>query len=226
MIRMVSTVTEARAAQSAHQLVNDKLVRAWLRSSLVRLTVFQLIGLMVSIKCHNPDYLGDVSWLTYCRLRPVHVNGVIFGAFSTPFLALIYYIVPHLCGRRMAAERLGLVVLFGWDLFLVTGFISLLMGYNLGFEADEFQLPIDALRWGVLLLIGVQALVTIFRRKNNKQNKALWYTIAAFTWTLLNLALGNLLLPYSPMSGVNNAALHGLYIHYVVGLWITPAGLA
>jgi cbb3-type cytochrome c oxidase subunit I len=25
---------------------------------------------------------------------------------------------------------------------------------------------------------------------------------------------------------VNNAAMHGLYIHYVVGLWITPAGLA
>jgi cbb3-type cytochrome oxidase cytochrome c subunit len=28
------------------------------------------------------------------------------------------------------------------------------------------------------------------------------------------------------MSGVSNAALHGLYIHYIVGLWITPAGLA
>jgi cytochrome c oxidase cbb3-type subunit 1 len=28
------------------------------------------------------------------------------------------------------------------------------------------------------------------------------------------------------MPSVNNAAMHGLYIHYVVGLWITPAGLA
>ena len=223
---MASTDTASHAAESAHPLVNDKLVRAWLRSALVWLTVFPLIGLLVSIKFHNPDFLGDVSWLTYGRLRPVHVNGVIFGAFSTPFLALVYYIVPHLCGRRMAAERLGWVALYGWDLFLVTGSISLLMGYNLGFEADEFQLPIDALRWGVLLLIGVQALVTIFRRKNFGLYVALWYTIAAFTWTLLNLALGNLLLPYSPMSGVNNAALHGLYIHYVVGLWITPAGLA
>ena len=26
------------------------------------------------------------------------------------------------------------------------------------------------------------------------------------------------------ITGINNAALHGLYIHYVVGLWITPAG--
>jgi cytochrome c oxidase cbb3-type subunit 1 len=30
--------------------------------------------------------------------------------------------------------------------------------------------------------------------------------------------------PHATVSGVNNAALHGLYLHYVVGLWITPAG--
>ena len=30
--------------------------------------------------------------------------------------------------------------------------------------------------------------------------------------------------PYGTVPGVNNAALHGLFIHYVVGLWITPAG--
>src|SRR3569832_103304 len=107
MIRMASTDTASHAAESAHPLVNDKLVRAWLRSALVWLTVFPLVGLLVSIKFHNPDFLGDVSWLTYGRLRPVHVNGVIFGAFSTPFLALDYYFVPHLCGRRMAAESLG-----------------------------------------------------------------------------------------------------------------------
>jgi cbb3-type cytochrome c oxidase subunit I len=44
-------------------------------------------------------------------------------------------------------------------------------------------------------------------------------------WTVFNYAFGHFILPYS-MPGVNNAAMHGLYIHYVVGLWITPAGLA
>lgn len=223
---MQTTATEARAAESAHPLVNDKLVRAWLRSAMVWLTVFPLIGLVVSIKFHNPDFLGNTSWLTYGRLRPAHVNGVIFGAFSTPFLGLLYYIVPHLCGRRMAFERLGWIALYGWDIFLLTGSISFLMGYNLGFEADEFQLPFDIIRWGVLFIIGIQVFTTIFRRKNFGLYVSLWYVIAALTWTLLNLALGNLVLPFASMSGVNNASLHGLYIHYVVGLWITPAGLA
>ena len=31
----------------------------------------------------------------------MHVNGVIFGAFSTLFIGLCYYIVPRLCGVRV-----------------------------------------------------------------------------------------------------------------------------
>src|SRR3569832_548017 len=105
MIRKASTDTASHAAESAHPLVNDILVRAWLRSALVWLTVFPLVGLLVSIKFHNPDFLGDVSWLTYGRLRPVHVSGIIFGAFSSPFLALVYYFVLHLCGRHKTTKR-------------------------------------------------------------------------------------------------------------------------
>jgi cytochrome c oxidase cbb3-type subunit 1 len=35
--------------------------------------------------------------------------------------------------------------------------------------------------------------------------------------------LGSFILPYT-INGINSAAFHGLYIHYIVGLWITPAG--
>ena len=38
----------------------------------------------------------------------------------------------------------------------------------------------------------------------------------------MNLVLG-IILPYT-ISGINSAAFHGLYIHYIVGLWLTPAG--
>ena len=52
---------------------------------------------------------------------------------------------------------------------------------------------------------------------------SLWYLIGAFVWTSLNLVLGSFILPYT-IAGINSAAFHGLYIHYIVGLWITPAG--
>jgi cbb3-type cytochrome c oxidase subunit I len=208
------------------QLVNIRLVRTWLYWSLAWLTVFPLVGLLVSIKFHNPGFLGTESWFTFGRLRPVHVNGVIFGAFSTPFLGLLYYLIPRLAGRPMAGMAFSRWALWGWQIFIVTGTLSFLFGYNLGFEADEFQWPWNILRFVVLTVIGSQVLVTLFKRKEGGFYVALWYAVAALVWTLMNLILGNVILPYVPMSGISNAALHGLYIHYVVGLWITPAGLA
>ncbi|WP_455367022.1 cbb3-type cytochrome c oxidase subunit I, partial [Kaarinaea lacus] len=213
-------------SEAQESLVNKDLIRHWLWWSLAWLTIFPLVGLLVSIKFHTPEFLGETSWLTFGRLRPVHVNGVIFGAFSTPALGMLYYMVPRLCGRPMVKESWGWYALIGWNVFLVSGAISLMMGYNLGFEADEFEWPFNILRWIVLVIIGSQVLATIFKRRERGFYVSLWYTIAAMVWTLMNLVLGNVILPYLEMSGISNAALHGLYIHYVVGLWITPAGLA
>ena len=56
------------------------------------------IGVLISTKFNYPDFLGTWAWSTFGRLRPVHVNGVIFGAFSTLFLGLTYYITPRLAG--------------------------------------------------------------------------------------------------------------------------------
>jgi cbb3-type cytochrome c oxidase subunit I len=207
-------------------LVERRIVRAWLWSALVWLTVFPLVGLMLSIKFHAPDFLGTEPWLTFGRVRPVHVNGVVFGAFSTAVLGIGYWLVPRLCGRPMAKAHWGRWQLWVWNTFLVTGSLSFLMGHNLGLEADEFTWPFNILRGLVMLTFTGQVLVTVFRRKERGLYVSLWYFMAGLVWTVLNLILGNVILPYVPMSGVNNAALHGLFIHYVVGLWITPMGLA
>ena len=208
-------------------LVNTSLVKQWAAWGLIWLTVFPLVGLLVSIKFHNPDFLGGMPWLTFGRLRPVHVNGVIFGAFSTCFFALLYYFVPRLCGARLYKEEWGRWLVWIWNLFIVAGSLSFMMGYNLGFEADEYQWPLNILRFVVVLLIGIQVVGTILRRTEKRFYVAMWYTTAALIWTVLNLILGNVVLPYfKTFTGVNSAALHGLYIHYVVGLWLTPAGLA
>jgi cbb3-type cytochrome c oxidase subunit I len=213
-------------AETDTPLVDHALVRAWLGWALAWLTVFPLIGLLLSIKFHVPEFLGDQSWLTFGRLRPVHVNGVIFGAFSTAILGLCYWMVPKLCGRPMAKARWGWWQLWVWNLFLAAGSVSFLLGHNLGFEADEYTWPFNILRAAVLLAFTGQVLVTVFRRRERGLYVSLWYLMAGLVWTIMNLVLGNLVLPYVPMSGINNAALHGLFIHYVVGLWITPMGLA
>jgi len=141
-------------------LVNRPLVRAWLWWALVWLTVFPIVGVLVSIKFHNPEFLGSTSWLTFGRMRPVHVNGVIFGAFSTTFLGLAYYYVPRLCGVRLYKEEWGWWLLWLWNAFLFFGAISFLMGYNSGLEAGEYEWPFNILRFVVLGAVTVQVLGT------------------------------------------------------------------
>lgn len=202
------------------------LVQAWARWALVWLTFFPLVGVLVSIQFHNPEFLGGISWFTFGRLRPVHTNGVIFGSFTTAFIALLYYFLPRLCGTPLYKAEWGWGLLWLWNAFLVLGSLSLLMGYVIGVENAEFEWPLNILRYLVFVGLTVQVLGTIFRRRAARFYVSLWYALAAAIWTLLNLLIGNVLLPYGPLAGANNAAMHGLYIHYVVGLWMTPAGLA
>jgi cytochrome c oxidase cbb3-type subunit 1 len=152
----------------------------------------------------------------------VHVNGVIWGAFSTLFIGLVHWVVPRLCGVRLWGERLSWVLLAVWNVNLVVGMLRLLAGHNRGWEAGELPLANVLVLLAVLVALTVQCLVTIRRRTETPLYVSLWYLIAALIWTDANLVL--LLVGPERLPGVSNAAWHGLFIHYVVGLWITPAG--
>lgn len=183
-------------------------------------------GAFVSLKFHNPGIFEELSWLTFGRVRPIHVNGVIFGSFSTIFIGLVYHAVPLLCGRSLYKENWSIGLLWLWNIFIILGSISLFLGYNLGIEVAEFEWPLNIIRGSVLLAIVIQVLGTILQRIEPRFYVSLWYITAAFVWTLFNLFLGNVIIPYTDISGADSAAMHGLYIHYIVGLWMTPAGLA
>ena len=92
----VIPVAEAVARNDA--VVDADLVRRWLAWGFVWLLIFPTVGALVSAKFTDPDFLGGVAWLSFGRLRPIHVNGVIWGAFSTLFIGLAHYVVPRLCG--------------------------------------------------------------------------------------------------------------------------------
>ncbi|MGE5790672.1 MAG: cbb3-type cytochrome c oxidase subunit I [Syntrophaceae bacterium] len=205
-------------------LVNKEIVRLWLIWGFFWAVFAPLVGILLSLMFNFPDYM-DTQWTHFGRLRPVHVNGVIFGVFSTIFLGLVYYMVPKLAGIRMYGERWSAISLWLWNGTLLAAFASLLLGYNKGLEVAEFPNPLPMLQAAALFLIAWQVFMTIARRKEEKIFVSLWYIIAALVWTGMNLLYGNLVIPYA-MPGIHNVALHGLYIHYVVGLWITPAGLA
>ena len=214
---------DTQAFPDLDTLINRDLILKWIYWGLFWLMFAPTIGVTISALFNYPDYLGTSKYLTFGRLRPMHVNGVIFGAFSTLFIALCYYLVPRLCGVRMWREEWGHWLVWVWNLGLLAGMVSLILGYNQGLEAGEFPLAIDTVVFFVITVLTVQFLMTIARRREPQLYVALWYLIGAMVWTVMNVAFGSYLLPYA-FTGINSAAWHGLFIHYIVGLWITPAG--
>ena len=195
-------------------LVNRPLVRLWLLWGLFWLMFAPTIGVTISTFFNYPDYLGTSLELQFGRLRPMHVNGVIFGAFSTLFMGLCYYIVPRLTGVRIWQEKLGFWLAWIWNIGLALGMLSMALGYNQGLEAGELPLFADTIFFVAITFATVQFIVTIAKRTEPQLYVSLWYLVAAFVWTVLNLILGSFILPYS-IRGINSAAFHGLFIHYL-----------
>src|SRR2546427_9089997 len=138
--RMAAEVGQAMVRND--ELINGDLIRQWLLWGFFWLMFAPTVGVVVSTKFNYPDFLSDQAWLTFGRLRPVHVNGVIWGAFSTLFIGLCYYVTPRLAGVRVWNERWGYALLWIWNLNLATAFLGLTVwGTNNGWEAREFPIP-------------------------------------------------------------------------------------
>ena len=220
--RVAADVERAMARNDA--LVAGGLVRRWLLWGFFWVMLAPTVGVIVSTKFTYPEFMGTQAWSTFGRLRPVHVNGVIWGAFSTLFIGLAYYVTPRLAGVRVWGERWGGVLAWIWNLNLAAAFVAIAgFGENRGWEAGELPLPSVLVLTACVMGISLQLLMTIARRTKRDLYVSLWYLIGALVWTDINLLL-LIVGPYGTVSGVNNAALHGLFLHYVVGLWITPAG--
>ncbi len=218
-----TTVAGAEPFPDLDSLIDRDLILKWLLWGLFWLMFTPSIGALAATLFNYPDYLGTSEYLTFGRLRPMHVNGVIFGAFSTLFIGLCYYLLPRLTGVKIWNGHWGHWLVWVWNLGLIAGMVSLALGYNQGLEAGEFPWPVDTVIFIVVTILTVQFLMTVAKRREQQLYVAVWYLIGAFVWTVMNLVLGSYILPYY-ISGINSAAWHGLFIHYIVGLWITPAG--
>src|SRR5437870_13403750 len=174
---------EARYPRSVTQnddLINADLVRKWLVSGLAWLLLFPSIGVLVSTKFNYPEFLGDTAWLTFGRLRPIHVNGVIWGAFSTIFIGLCHYIVPRLTGVRLWRARWSYALLLVWNLNLAAAFVLLALGPHRGWEAGELpRINVVVILLGLAQLT-VQLLMTVRNRRQPELYMSLRSLIAAF----------------------------------------------
>ena len=202
---------------------NASLIRWHGYAALACVLYVALLGLAMSIKLHAPDWLGDVSWLTWGRLRYAHTQGVFFGWLGNAFLAFLYYAVPRLAGRPVTSVRLGWALFFVWNgLVVVPGWALVQAGVSQPLEWAEFPLAWTARRrWGWAWRVSSSSFRFLRARVPDLYVSA-WYILGGLTFTLLAYPVGNLVPEY--LAGARGAAFSGLWIHDAVGLICHAAG--
>ena len=188
------------------------------------------MGLLGATELMAPDLTENIGWLVFGRIRPIHVNLVLFGFVTPGLLAAAFYYVPRLLRTELYSEKLGVITVLAWNFTLVFVVISLALGYTQGREYAEMIWPIDIMIVAAFSLVFVNLIVTVARRKEPILYVSVWYVCAGIILTAVTFSLGNVI--WRPSSGslvgIPDAILLWFYGHNVFGLLLTPlsAGVA
>ena len=183
-----------------------------------------IVALTIAAKFCWPELLGTVPYLSYGRLRPLHVNGMLFGWLLAADMGLAYYIVPRLCGVKLWSEKLGVATAILWNVIILGAVVALLGGYNHGFEYAELPMPLAILVVIAWVMFGLNIFATIATRKYQQMYVSIWYIMGTILWTAFVYLTGNFAGGFHA-AGVNQANLNWMYMHNAVGLIFTPIGL-
>ncbi len=203
--------------------VNLDLVRWHLTASAFFMLVSILGGLAYAMQFNNLYPFSGIEWLSPGRVRMVHTNMAAYGFIANAFMAGLLFAIPRLTKQPILSDKLGWVIWGAWNLIMVLTIGGQLLGYGQGIEWGETPIFVDPLVLVGLVLLVVNMSVPIFRSKEPGLYVSLWYFLAAFGWTGLVYFMGNYL-PQFWVPGAAGAAITGLFIHDLVGLFITPIG--
>ena len=208
---------------NAPPLVNRSLVKWHLVVGMAWLTVALFGGLVYAMQLLQAYPLPKIALFSPGRIRMVHTNLIAFGFLTNGFLAMLYWTVPRLTGRRVAHNGLGWLVFGAWNAIVAMTWVGLMLGQAQAIEWGETPVWVDPLVVVGAILVWIQFYTPIVRSKEKSMYVSLWYFSAGLVWLGLTYIMGNFF-PQYLVAGAAAGPLLGLYIHDLVGLWVTPMG--
>jgi len=186
------------------------------------LVLGSLAGLTSSLKMHLPDWLDTQAWLTFGRIRPAHLNAVIYGWSSLAGVGVALWLIPRLLKTELIGGRYAIAGGVLWNVGVAGGIVAILTGHSTGLEWLEFPFPYACLLVIGGALVGVPLVLTMKHRQVKHLYVSVWYIGAALLWFPLLYAVAN---APGVHFGVEQATMNWWFGHNVLGLWFTPLGL-
>lgn len=187
-------------------------------------TSFGLIGAGYLIA---PDFLANIEYIHFGRIRPMHINAVLFGFVTPGLLAAAFYYFTKLLRTKIFSEKLGVVTAVFWNITVTAGMVGIATGHTQGREYAELPWSVDIMVVICFALVVFNILMTIRRRQEPILFVSVWYTTAAVILTALTYCLGNVI--WKPdtgaLLGIPDAILLWFYGHNIFGLLLTPMSL-
>uniref|UniRef100_UPI004048855A cbb3-type cytochrome c oxidase subunit I n=1 Tax=Polynucleobacter sp. TaxID=2029855 RepID=UPI004048855A len=216
-------IQEELKARSEADQSSSLVVGICLTLSVIWLLVASVAGLISSIKLHSPDWLAQYGWITFGRIRPIHLNLVAYGWCSLAGIGVSLWLIPRLLKTQLVGAKYAIAGGALWTVGVFLGAVSIGLGYSDGLEWLEFPWQIDILLVIGGGLVGLPVLMTLLQRKVDHLYVSVWYIFAGLLWFPVLFLIANI--PYLHF-GVQEATMNWWFGHNVLGLWFTPIGLA
>ena len=191
--------------------------------AVVWLLVGSAAGLLSSLKLHLPDLLVEQAWLTFGRMRTIHLNAVAYGWAPLGLLGLVVWLLPRLLRTPLRYPRLIIAGAFIWNAGLVAGLVGLANGLNTGMEWLEIPWYIGTLFAVGGMMIGLPMAFMLRRRTVHHLYVSVWYIGAALFWFPILYIVANI---PGLHFGVEQATMNWWFGHNVLGLFYTPISIA
>ncbi|PWW46017.1 cbb3-type cytochrome c oxidase subunit I [Melaminivora alkalimesophila] len=186
------------------------------------LVLGSVAGLTASLKLHMPDWLVSEAWMTFGRIRTVHLTAVLYGWITNASLGVIIWLLPRLLRTPLMG---AMWVMLGGALInvaIASGIGAIGAGWTDGMEYLEMPWQIGLfIVAGMVCIIG-PVLYTLVNRKVESLYVTVWYHVAALLWITLLFLVAKL---PGVHYGVQQATMNWWYGHNVLGLWFTPVSV-
>lgn len=194
-------------------------VLLFLISAVIWLLIGSAAGLLSSFKMHLPDLLSTIPELTFGRVRPIHLNAVVYGWGSMAGIGIILWLLPRLLKTELVGRRYATSAGVIWNIAMVIGAYGILTGLTDGMEFLEVHWTTDILFVFAGGLVAVPLFLTLMRRNVQHFYVSGWYFSAALIWFPVLFFVGNI---PEVFSGTGQAIVNWWFGHNVLGLWVTP----
>lgn len=202
------------------------VLMVWYGSSVFWLLAGTALALLSSVKLHTPEFLAGWAPLTFGRVRPAHLNAVIYGWASMSGVGTTLWLMARLGRQRLPWRRALYLMGWLWNLTVGFGLYKILRGAGTSIEWLEFPwyvaIPIGA---GFLVLVAVAVRMMTTRRAPHLYVSQ-WYLFGAVLWFPILYVAATALMHSPAATGITKAVANWWFAHNILGLWLTPIGLA